>query len=480
MSAASLPAYDEPRTSAMVEREAGIQRLVTVYVLTGLIFMLLPGTFLGVWNLISISSRHGLDSLSPAWIQAHGHAQVFGWIGTFVLGIGFYSLSKMGNLPAFVIARGWVCLAMWVSGVALRWFTNVTDWEWRTLLPLSAGLELAGFVTFFRTVSRHRPAQPIANARKREPWMLIVIGSTAGFLITLLANLGVTIYLAVQGSGPALPHALDQRLLMLPTWGFLVPAIWGFNARWLPVFLGLRPPDARFLYAAFVVAWGAIIATLCGFAHISTALLPIAAAASITALGVWEPAAQPPKTAGVHASFPYFVRGAYIWLAIASVLSIWAASADQAGGIWGASRHALTVGFLSTMVFAIGQRILPAFCGARMLFSRELMFASLLLLNLGCALRVGAEIPAYEGFSQHAWAVLPISALVEMTAVTLFAANLMLTFVPLPGSPHTGTGRFRLSRAAPFDPAETRLVGETHQIERFTCLQRGRPRASGR
>ena len=96
----------------------------------------------------------------------------------------------------------------------------------------------------------------------------------------------------------------------------------------------------------------------------------------------------------------------------------------------GASRHALTVGFLADMVFAIGQRILPAFCGARVLFSKRLMFASLLLLNAGCALRVCAEIPAYEGFTyaRIAWQVLPFSAILELTAVALFAANLLITF----------------------------------------------------
>jgi uncharacterized protein involved in response to NO len=44
-------------------------------------------------------------------------------------------------------------------------------------------------------------------------------------------------------------------------------------------------------------------------------------------------------------------------------MSVWAAIADQHGGIWGASRHALTVGFAATMVFAIGPRILPHFAG---------------------------------------------------------------------------------------------------------------------
>jgi hypothetical protein len=97
-------------------------------------------------------------------------------------------------------------------------------------------------------------------------------------------------------------------------------------------------------------------------------------------------------------SFPYFVRGAYIWLLIAAGLSMWAVSGDWNGGIWGASRHALTVGFVSTMIFAIGQRILPAFCGMRTLFSKGLMFGSLALLNLGCFLRVAAaRFSAYLG-----------------------------------------------------------------------------------
>ena len=436
MSAITGVASPGADSAARINREARLQQLVTVYIMTGLLFMLLPGTFLGVWNLISISSRQAVDSLAPAWIQAHGHAQIFGWIGTFVLGIGFYSLSKMGHLPSFAIMRGWTCFALWTIGLTLRWLANVTEWHWRVLLPLSAVLELAAFLTFFRTLRQHRGARattpgatPRTRESRKEAWMLLVIGSMIGFLVTLISNVGVTIYLALRGGAPALPHTLDQRLLMLPTWGFLVVSVWGFNARWLPVFLGLRAPDSRILFLALGLAWGAVILMLFGFVPVSVALLPIAAMAAILALGVFERPQHPPKTAGVHPSFPTFVRGAYVWLLIATALSLWAVSADRAGGIWGASRHALTVGFLSTMVFAIGQRILPAFCGARVLFSKKLMFASLLCLNAGCALRVVSEIPAYEGFSHQAWAVLPVSAVVELTAVTLFAINLMLTFL---------------------------------------------------
>lgn len=34
-------------------REIGLSRLLVAYIGSGIAFMLLPGTFLGVWNLIS-------------------------------------------------------------------------------------------------------------------------------------------------------------------------------------------------------------------------------------------------------------------------------------------------------------------------------------------------------------------------------------------------------------------------------------------
>jgi hypothetical protein len=55
-----------------------------------------------------------------------------------------------------------------------------------------------------------------------------------------------------------------------------------------------------------------------------------------------------------HTSFPIFARVPYLWLAIAGLMCVWAAFCDVHGGIWGASRHALTVGFAATMIFAIG------------------------------------------------------------------------------------------------------------------------------
>jgi hypothetical protein len=414
-----------------VERERQLQCALIAYIVTGLFFMLLPGTFLGVWNLVSISSRHALESLSAAWLQAHGHAQIFGWIGTFILGIGFYSLSKMGRLPSFAVSRAWTCLVLWTAGTAMRWVAGVSEWQWRILLPLSALLELSAFSIFFLTVSGHRSGAE-STPRQPEPWMLMVIASTVGFLASLVLNGIAAFQIAWRGSGPAFPHVFDQKLVALETWCFLAPAIWGFNARWLPVFLGLQEPNGRALLAALGVVWIAILAAFAGAWKLSALLLAAAAVTALIALRVWHTPLQPAKITGVHPSFLFFIRIAYAWLLVASALWVLAAWTDHSGGVWGAARHALTVGFISTMVFSIGQRILPAFGGARILYSPRLMLGSLAALTVGCALRVGSEIPAYEGYSGIAWHVLPVSAVIELLAVTLFAANLLATFARPP------------------------------------------------
>ncbi len=86
-----MPAVD---TEAIRRHEMGLQRAVTAWIVTGLFFMLLPGTFLGAWNLIEIADQHTAADFDAAWLQAHGHAQIFGWIGSFILGIGFYCFRR--------------------------------------------------------------------------------------------------------------------------------------------------------------------------------------------------------------------------------------------------------------------------------------------------------------------------------------------------------------------------------------------------
>ena len=71
--------------------------MLRAWIGSGLFFMALPGTLMGFSNLMAISTHHGLGNLPAAWMEGHGHAQMFGWIGSFILGIGFYSQPAHGR-----------------------------------------------------------------------------------------------------------------------------------------------------------------------------------------------------------------------------------------------------------------------------------------------------------------------------------------------------------------------------------------------
>lgn len=410
---------------AMREREAAMSRLLMAFIVAGLVFMLFPGTLLGVWNVMRISTRGG--SISPGWLQAHGHAQVFGWVGSFLLGIGFYSIPKLREPATGVIRGAWVCWAMWTLGVALRWATTVYGWEWRVVLPAAGALEFVAFGIFFAIVSQHTPKDK--GNKMLEPWVWVVMSATIGFLFSLGANLVESVLVALRGVDRAFPHNFDQSYLALLGWGFLVPFVWGFSAKWMRVFLGLRPVRPRFLVAAVILDFLGVGCAAYGWFVLATALLLAATISSILAIRIFEASEQEPKTRGIHKSFPAFVRMAYGWLLIAASLGVAACRWDTSGGFWGASRHAVTVGFVGTMILAVGQRILPAFAGMRLLWSPQLMFLGLFLLVVGCTLRVSCEVLAYQGYAVSAWHALPASALIELTALLVFTVNMVCTFV---------------------------------------------------
>src|ERR1039458_7597593 len=209
----------EISTTAIVARERQKSLMLRAWILSGLFFMALPGTLLGFSNLMAISAHHGLGSLPAAWIEGHGHAQVFGWIGSFILGIGFYSQPTHGRS---VLRIPLTCFSLWTIGVALRWLANLYAWHWRILFPVSAGFELIAVFLFLSAASHHKLPDPAHGKHKRpgmELWMVSVLLGTAGLTAAVIFNFVECLRLALQGSALSFPHALDQKYLVLMGWG---------------------------------------------------------------------------------------------------------------------------------------------------------------------------------------------------------------------------------------------------------------------
>jgi len=413
------------------ERRAG--RVLAAFILTGLVFVALPGTFLGVWNLLTISSRHASTGASTAWIQSHGQAQLLGWVGTFILGISLYVLPKFLGRVSRRFSLMWIVWMLWTVGVVWRWWTGVYGTEWRVGLPASAILEFAAYVLaqYILWFDRGEKLANLleADAKKSFPgdlasWLGVVGFATFG--ISLILNLGICFQVALHGAAPVYPPVADRIFLILALWGFVIPVAWGYSTRFVTVFAGLAKPvqpAARWLAAGVVAI--AICAMARQFAAADILALTVATGA-VWALRVFLPSTKEPKRAGVYAHFPAFIRVAYGWLLTGAALGICADFAPQLTGLGGASRHALTVGFIAMLIFCVGPLILPSFMNGRQLFSSKVMAASLWLLGLGCLLRVSSEAVAYSD-GGIGWRILPISAFTELAAVLLFVANLGLT-----------------------------------------------------
>ncbi|MCW5979642.1 MAG: NnrS family protein [Bryobacteraceae bacterium] len=408
-----------PQADPLPERRRA--RLLAGFIAVGLLFMVLPGTLLGVWNLLGISASREAGSAPDAWIQAHGHAQLFGWIGSFVLGITLYTFPKFRRSRLRSVSAGWVMLALWTGTVSLRWLSVFQEWHWRTILPATAMCELVVAILAIWQVSAHGGA-----GRKIEVWEISIFGGLAGLVATFGYQLAL---LWPPVDSLTIPLDQNSRLIHFAAWTFTYPIAYGFSIRFLPAFLGLAPTHKATAYAGLAVLIASIPLTLLETPHAASAAILISVLLACAGLRIFETSVRPAKTIGVDRRFPWFVGVAFGWLIFSAILAF---SASWPGGL-GASRHAFTVGFLATLVFSVGPRILPSFLNSRELRSTRLMLYSLMLLTVGCTLRVIAEPLAYSGLIPGLWSVLPVSATLELLAVVFFAGNLMATMLsPVP------------------------------------------------
>ncbi len=164
-------AYERDCTGEVISADPSPERhtarALAAFILTGLAFLALPGTFLGVWNLLVISEHRAATAASTAWIQAHGLAQLFGWVGSFILGISLYVLPKFRGRPLKIFGTMWLIWALWTAGVAWRWWAGIGTREWRAALVGSATLKFVVSPTWI--VCLPGSASSSTSASRGEP-----------------------------------------------------------------------------------------------------------------------------------------------------------------------------------------------------------------------------------------------------------------------------------------------------------------------
>jgi hypothetical protein len=217
-------------------------------------------------------------------------------------------------------------------------------------------------------------------------------------------------------------------LIALPVLGFAANAIYGFGIRLIPGLLNIGRLRPR-LFTAAVLTFNA---GLCLFlapprpCRVTGAALMLGGAVAYLA-GMNFLRGKPARPIyGVDVWGHALIRVAFFWLVagLSMILAeqVYPALPHAFGGAW---RHALTVGFITTMILGVGQRIVPVFI-RQPLASNRLMLAGGAMIIVGNAGRVGLELATLGGWP---WAFrwMGVTGVLELAALILFALNLAMT-----------------------------------------------------
>ena len=363
--------------------------------------------------------------LGPWWTalaQAHGHLQLYGWAGLFVLGVTFHFLPRLRGTP---LVAPWLVpwiLGVQVGGLLLRALSQplVTATQaatWRVLLLTSGILEgaaLLGAVLLLGLTARRGP--PLAT----RP----AFGSVLPFMATACCALGVAgvvnLVNGVQAATTAgvVSYVGDDLNVILGLFGFLVPMALAMSVRSLPMYAGLEAFPGRVLWPlAGVYLAGLVLAGIGTGSDPGLAGWPgtldglgmfLMGGILLVFVGVFlrlmrtrgrlpqrvaRLAPRPAAPARSYKARVAVVASAYLWAALGGVLLIGDGLALLLAipppFALDAIRHSFAVGFVALMICGVAPRMIPGFSGGNIV-SPALVRATLWLGNSAAAQRVGS------------------------------------------------------------------------------------------
>jgi len=404
------------------------------FFLAGIAITLTAGAGWGAWLLLRIARARDFTAPSIFEVNAHGQAQIYGWMGLFILGFALQMFPAFWGtrLPAPRLARA--LLPAMALAVAVRAVAEGRPEGRFADLAVAAGfLELAvvvAFVTLLGIAAR----RSTVRGRVADRYLLAGLGWFVVASVLDLRHLALTVRAPGRESLLAEIATWQLPLRDLQIHGLALSMILGVSLRVLPGFFGTPVADesrARLLFCPLQLAVlaGAVLFPLAMITKrpllfvaywLATVVFALAAALAAANLRVFARSRfELPRLS------PFaWVRAAHVWLGVSLVLLV-------AGPFWarwiglpfshawhGATRHAITVGFVSLMMIGVASRIAPRPAGSGAA-GAGLPWTPFVLLNLGCALRVSQQV--LTDITPVAFLPTGASGLLEVAGLTTWA-----------------------------------------------------------
>ncbi|HHT9119184.1 MAG TPA: DUF1858 domain-containing protein [Candidatus Hypogeohydataceae bacterium YC41] len=397
------------------------------YIKTALIICLTLGCTFGAGLLSYIALKFDYYIPPIILIQSHAHAQLYGWVGLFIMGFAYYILPRVKNTDLYAWKITYLSFWTVLVGTVLRTLLQTQPGtSLAILIPVSGALQLLGVLIFcyvlFGTVK--------SSQLPKEIFDKFFVAGLIWFFAATVQNLYIDLYL-YQHSTMEIPSSFNKQLIHVFLFGFVCMFIFGVNLRTVYAFLDVPRPNPSLVNLAFWVINASIF--LYFFEYLSSWLTYSLAGAIflfIYGLRVFEKPTKELADVIMDRSYEKTIRAAYFWLIVGLLIrvivpSLGGASTPTGHLFHGSSNHAVTVGFISMMMIGYSSKMVPTFRGVN-LYSFRLSELTFFLLNLGIILRVFFQLLVTK-YPAIAYPAVGASGWIEVTALSLFAYNLWKT-----------------------------------------------------
>jgi hypothetical protein len=467
----ALPATDEPGAEVPAPATMLADTIYRPFFKAGIAVVLTLGAAWGAYLLVRIALAGKFTAAGLHEINAHGHAQLFGWVGLFVMGFAYQAFPRFKHAalahPRLALASLWLMVMGLVARCLLEPLAGPESWLATAAVTASA-LEVVAIALFVWVIVEtwRASGKPLAF------YDLYIVNALAWFFIQACCE---TVYLAATLS----VTETDQLVPLVATWqaplrdiqihGFALLMILGVSQRLFHHFYGLPAPNRRVSRLALTALNLAVPGEAAGLVLMRTAghewvalwygSVLLLTAAVVLLLWDWRIFSTPKET---DRSLK-FLRAAYVWLLVSLGMLVllpaylYAVGMKFSHAYYGATRHAITVGFISLMIVGVAAKVVPTLGGVD-LRALPRLWLPFVLINLGCALRVVCQM--LTDVTAAAFPLAGASGLLEVLGLAVWGAHLWSIMAGRPAdTPHeeSAPGQGVLPPGTPVAPGH--LVG---------------------
>lgn len=413
------------------------------------------------------------------FVQLHGHVQLAGWAGLFIMGISLHFLPRLAGMP--LDRPHWPRRILWFMGLGLvlravthsmiPYLTTTSAFVPVMLVVVGTGiLEAIGifyYVSALASIIRHvhgdRLREALRSIRPFVGMMLVGWLLYASATVLLLVHMAINKWVVVhQGWNQ---FAIEGYIGLV-----LIPVTFAISIRTFPLYLRLSTPDWSVRGAAYAY----LVALVIRLAPMIPPLQQLAPQLSdfVRAVGtclrsatilwfLWQldvlTRMKPPWTVnrklhpgperrdtrpglpdyGEFGRFERLIYAAYVWLAVAATAELILGVCHLVGAGWlighNATRHMFLAGFVNLLIFGMAVRMIPGFIQKRRVASPALVDATFWLGNVAAGCRVlpfvlpTSLLERVPGIHWGARIAFGLSGIIGLIAVLCLAMNLWNT-----------------------------------------------------